>query len=251
MDASSPTPFDAATRQGQFTPTHWSVVMAARQQEDSDASMAALARLCSTYWRPLYAFIRRQGMPPHEAEDMTQGFFEHFLERDALRNVSPAAGKFRSFLLACLKHFLANQRERAQAQRRGGGQRLISLDGSSGETQYLLEPADTLSPDALFERRWAFAVLEQALSRLREEYVCRNQGELFEALKGFLPGGEGELSRPEVATRQGISAGALDVAIHRLRQRFGTCLRVEVSQTVSSNEQVDEELRHLISVLGR
>jgi len=225
--------------------------MAARHQEDSAASTAALARLCSTYWRPLYAFVRRQGMPPHEAEDMTQGFFEHFLERDALRNVSPASGKFRSFLLACLKHFLANQRERAQAQRRGGGQRLISLDGSSGETQYLLEPADTLSPDALFERRWAFAVLEQALSRLREEYVCRNQGELFEALKGFLPGGEGELSRPEVAARQGISAGALDVAIHRLRQRFGTCLRVEVSQTVSSNEQVDEELRHLISVLGR
>lgn len=250
MNSPLPTPGEAVTRQGSFTATHWSVVLAARQQDDGVVSKEALARLCSTYWRPLYAFIRRQGMSPHEAEDLTQEFFQRFLERDSLRNVSPAGGKFRSFLLACLKHFLAGQRERAHAQRRGGGCEVVSLDGASEESRYLVEPVDAISPDVVFERRWAFTVLEQVLNRLKEDYTQRHQGDLFECLQGFLPGGQGGASRAEVAAKQGMSAGTLDVAIHRLRQRFGAFVRAQVAQTVSSDEQVDEEIRHLISVLG-
>ncbi len=233
-----------------FRTTHWSVVLAAREQDDSAAAREALGSLCSTYWYPLYAFIRRQGNSPHEAEDLTQEFFRNFLERDSLRNVAPAGGKFRSFLLACLKHFLANQRERAQAQRRGGGRQVIPLEAGSGETQYSLEPADNLTPEVLFERRWAMTVLEHAHKRLQQEYIQRQQGELFEALQGFLPGGRGGDSRPEAAAKQGMSAGALDVAIHRLRQRFGGCLREEVRQTVSSPDEAEEEIHYLIEVLG-
>src|SRR5215475_7344403 len=152
-----------------FHTTHWTVVLRARDDNDT-AARESLASLCATYWYPLYAFIRRQGSAPHEAEDLTQEFFARFVERRALRSVQPAAGKFRTFLLACLKNFLANERERAQAQRRGGGRTLVSLDGSEAETRYSLEPADRLTPEMLYERRWAFAVVERTLSELRREY---------------------------------------------------------------------------------
>jgi RNA polymerase sigma-70 factor (ECF subfamily) len=236
--------------EGGFHTTHWSVVLAARERDDQTVAREALARLCSTYWYPLYAFIRRQGTAPAEAEDLTQEFFFRFLQRESLKGVSPAAGKFRSFLLACLKHFLINERERAHAQRRGGGVAPLPLAGGDGETQYLLEPADNLTPEVLFERRWALAVLDQALKRLADDYARRNHAELFEALKGFLPGSQGGLDRAQVAARQGMSAGTLDVAIHRLKKRFGTMLREEVAQTVSSEAEVEEELRYLIRVLG-
>src|SRR5438552_4092506 len=157
-----------ATAMG-FHTTHWTVVLAAREKEGS-APREALANLCSTYWYPLYAFIRRQGSSPPEAEDLTQEFFHRFLQRNSLTNVQQSAGKFRSFLLVCLKNFLANERERSQAQRRGGGQPLISLDAGEAETRYSLEPADTLTPEAVFERRWAFAVLERTMKDLRREY---------------------------------------------------------------------------------
>ena len=151
-----PTPMggESITELGAFHTTHWSVVLAARDQDRPDAA-EALASLCSTYWYPLYAFIRRRGSSPHEAEDLTQEFFYRFLERHALESVQPTAGKFRSFLLTCLKNFLANERERAQAQRRGGGQPLVPLDGGDAETRYSLEPVDHRTPDAVFERRWA------------------------------------------------------------------------------------------------
>ena len=237
-----------ATAMG-FHTTHWTMVLAAREQ-DGEVGRQALANLCSVYWYPLYAFIRRQGSSPHEAEDLTQEFFHSFLERNSVASVRPAAGKFRSFLLACLKNFLANERARARAQRRGGGQPLVPPDGTDAETRYSLEPADHLTPEAVFERRWAFAVLERTLIELRREYAAGEKSDLFEALQGFLPGGQGCVSRAELAAKRGVSVGAIDVAIHRLRQRFGVLLREQVAQTVSSDAEVQEEIRYLISVIS-
>jgi RNA polymerase sigma factor (sigma-70 family) len=231
-----------------FHTTHWTVVMAA----GAEGALAheALSSLCSTYWYPLYAFIRRQGATPHEAEDLTQEFFCRILKRDWLANVQPAAGKFRSFLLACLKNFLANERERANAQRRGGGRKPIPLDGETAETRYSLEPADKVTPEVLFERRWAFTLLERTMAKLRQEYSRLEKLDAFEELQGFLPGGQGSASRAELAAKRGVSAGAIDVAVHRLRQQFGALLRENVAQTVSSEAEVEEEIHYLMSVLG-
>jgi RNA polymerase sigma-70 factor (ECF subfamily) len=232
-----------------FRTTHWSVVLAAREK-DGTGTREALASLCSTYWLPLYAFIRRQGSSPYEAEDLTQEFFFRFLERHSVGHVHLAGGKFRSFLLACLKHFLANERERAHAQRRGGGQSLVPLTGTDAETRYSLEPADQRAPEAMFDRRWAFAVLERTMTELRQEYTTAGKSELFEAFQSFLPGGQGNVSRAYLAAKRGVSAGAIDVAIHRMRQRFGLLLREQVAQTVTCEAEVDEEIRYLISVIG-
>ncbi|MBX3747110.1 MAG: sigma-70 family RNA polymerase sigma factor [Verrucomicrobiae bacterium] len=241
------TPPDSAGRR--FPVTHWTVVLAAAAGEGTK-SQEALASLCAAYWHPLYAFIRRQGSGPHDAEDLTQEFFRQFLGRNALARVQPAAGRFRSFLLACLKHFLANERERSRAQRRGGGRAPVPLEAGEAETRYQLEPADPLTPEALFERRWALAVLERTLKELRRECYPGPKRWSFDELEGFLPGGRPGLSRAELAARHGVSVGAVDVAVHRLRQRFGTLLREQVARTVSSEAEVGEELRHLIAVLG-
>lgn len=242
-------PADARTEAMGFHTTHWTLVLAASAGHGAEMRQA-LASLCATYWHPLYAFVRRQGANPQEAEDLTQAFFCHFLERNALAAVQPGAGKFRSFLLACFKHFLAHQRARDQAQRRGGGWTVISLDDGEAETRYALGPVDHMSPDLLFERKWALATLERALAALRREYASGTRCLQFEELEGFLPGGRGCVSREELAARRGVSAGAIDVAIHRMRQRFGVLLREQVAQTVSSEAEVEDELGHLISVLG-
>jgi RNA polymerase sigma-70 factor (ECF subfamily) len=231
-----------------FQTTHWTVVQAAQRRDDSTAAREALANLCATYWSPLYAYTRRGGYGPHDAEDLTQEFFRQFLERDTLRDVAPAKGRFRSFLLACLKQFLAKQHERGQAARRGGGQKLIALDAF--ETEYSLEPADHLTPEALFDRRWAATVLTSTLEVLRQEYSRNQKGVLFNDLMGFLPGLETSASRAELAAKYNVTVGAIDVAIHRLRQRFGTLLRQQVSQTVSSDDEVDDELDYLMTVTG-
>lgn len=235
--------------QASFPPTHWSVILAAR---DTDPVVAgqALERLCRSYLLPLYAFVRRRGSSPHDAQDITQEFILQFLERDALARVHPDAGRFRSFLLACFKNFLSNQRARDRSQRRGGGTHAIPIDTSDFESRYSVIPADPLSPDIAFDRRWAFALLEGTLGRLREEYAGARKLEAFEELQGFLPGGRGEVSRAELAAKRGVTPGAIDVAVHRLRQRFGELLREEVARTLSAPDQVDEELRHLMSVLG-
>jgi RNA polymerase sigma-70 factor (ECF subfamily) len=224
--------------------------MAARDQ-DATAGKEALAQLCSGYWYPLYGFVRGRGYSPEDAEDLTQEFFRRLIERNSLLNVSPAGGKFRSFLLVCVKHFLVNERERAHAQRRGGGQALISLNAGEAETRFSLEPADCSTPETLFEKRWAFAVLDQTIQALATEYAAKNRQETFEDLKDFLPGGQGGASRAELAAKRGISVGAVDVGIHRLRQRFGILLREQVARTVSSQAEVDEEIRYLMSVLGK
>jgi len=183
---------------------------------------------------------------------LTQEFFYRFLQRDSLARVNPKAGKFRSFLLACLKHFLANERERACSQRRGGGCPALplGLEGGEAETRYLIEPADNITPEVLFDRRWAFTVLERTLEALRQERGRQDKGVAFEELEGFLPRGSGSVSRVELAAKYGISVNAVDVAIHRVRQRFGALLRQEVARTVCSEGEVDEEIRCLISVLG-
>ena len=233
-----------------FHTTHWTVVLAARQN-DGAVARAALTDLCQTYWLPLYAFIRRQGLNPHQAEDLTQEFFCQFLERDSLAYVQPTAGKFRSFLLACLKNFLSNERHRSQAKRRGGGMTFVAINSADAETHYSFEPVDHRTPEADFERRWAFTVLEQTIQRLKHEYCAAGKRELFEDLQGFLPGGQETVTRADLANKRGVSIGAIDVAIHRLRQRFGALLRSQVAQTVSSETEVEEEIRHLITVLGR
>jgi DNA-directed RNA polymerase specialized sigma24 family protein len=252
MSRANPVRDSAPATAAGFHTTHWTIVLAAGEK-DSVPAREALAKLCSTYWYPLYAFIRRQGSSPHEAEDLTQQFFYQFLERHALGSVRPTAGKFRSFLLACLKNFLANERARAQAQRRGGGRLIVSLDAADAETRYSLEPVDLQVPDAVFDRRWAFAVLEGTMKELEGEYAASKNKDIFDQLKGSLPGSQGgydSVSREEFAAKRGVSVGAIDVAVHRLRQRFGALLREQVAHTVSSEAEVEEEIRYLISVIG-
>ncbi len=238
-----------ATASMGFHTTHWTVVLAA-QGKAGPTAREALASLCSTYWFPLYAFVRRRGASPHEAQDLTQEFFRQFLERDSLSRVRPAGGKFRSFLLVCLKNFLANQHERAQAKRRGGGHSPIAWDAVDAETRYRLEPADHRTPESEYERHWAFAVLERALKELEREYAAGGRREIFEDYQGFLPGGRGQCSRAALAAKRGISVGAVDVGVHRLKRRLGALLREQVARTVSSEAEVEDELRCLISLLS-
>lgn len=240
----------AQRNEREFQTTLWTVVEAAGSA-DGPMTGAALARLCNIYWYPLYAYIRRQGCSPHEAEDLTQEFFCQFLERQALRKVERSGGRFRTFLLTCLKNFLINEREAACAKRRGGGLPDIPLEATEAETRYQLEPPERLTPDVVFDRRWAFAVIESTMGDLQREYADSGKSELFGDLQGFLPGGRGEVSRADLALKRGISVGAIDVALHRLRQRFGILLRRQVARTVDSEAEVEQEIRHLIAVLSR
>ena len=232
-----------------FHTTHWSVITTA-QSQDLNAAFGALTQLCSAYWLPLYAYTRRRGYAPEQAEDITQDFFCHFLSRDSLKGLNPGAGKFRSFLLACLKNFLANEHDRANAKRRGGGTVLLSLDSADAESWYCQQSVEHLSPDALFERHWALAVLHQTIETLRSEYSSAGKGSLFDDLQGFLPGAQCDKPKAGLAAKHQLTPGALDVAIHRVRHRFGSTLRQHVAKTVSSPTEIDEEIRHLILVLG-
>lgn len=234
---------------GHFQTTLWTMVVHAGQS-DSTRAREALAQLCQTYWYPLYAFVRRQGHPVHDAQDLTQAFFSRLLEKHALGQVDREKGKFRSFLLASLKNFLANEWDKEQAQKRGGGQAVISLDHNSAESRYGLEPGHDLSPDKIFERRWALTLLEQVLARLRDEYCSVGKADLFEQLKTTLTGESGSASYASIAERLGMTEGAIKVAAHRLRHRYRDLIRAEIAQTVASAEDVDDELRHLLSVLG-
>jgi len=232
-----------------FHTTQWGVVHAARSEDNAPGS-EALAGLCATYWYPLYAFIRRQGFQAHEAEDLTQEFFQDFLQRRSLQSVSAAEGRFRSFLLQCVKHFLAVRRERAEAQRRGGESVIVPLELATAETHYLEQVPDNLTPELLFERQWAFTVLAQAFNRLQRRYASSNRTEQFQAVKGFLPGSLDGCSHAETAIKHGMSLRALTVAVSRVRREFGVVLRHEVERTVATAQEVDDEIRHLISVLG-
>jgi RNA polymerase sigma factor (sigma-70 family) len=233
-----------------FMTTHWSLVLAASDGEDS-RGRESLARLCQVYWYPLYAFVRRHGHGSHDAQDLTQEFFVRLLEKDYLGDVDRSKGKFRSFLLASLKHFLSKEWARAKTLKRGGGRALISLDALSAEDAYRREPEDHATPEKLFERRWALTLLDQVLTRLSREYESAGKQALFEQLQGCLTGDSRLLPYSELADKLDMTEGAVKVVVHRLRQRYRGALREEIAQTVASPAEIDDEIRHLFSALGK
>ncbi len=232
-----------------FRTTQWTVVLKARSGDTPEAA-AALEHLCERYWFPLYAYIRRRGSSHADAADLTQAFFARLLERKFLDHITRDAGRFRSFLLIALKNFLVNEWESGRSVKRGGGRKIISLDDSSADELYLKEPANDASPDKLFERRWALSVIEHVLMRLRAEFVASEKADLFDVLKPALTGEKLETSYSEIASAFGLSEGALKVAIHRMRKRFGHLLREEIAETVQNPAEVQDEMRHLIEALG-
>jgi RNA polymerase sigma-70 factor (ECF subfamily) len=234
-----------------FATTHWTVVLQAARP-DRDGGEAAFARLYVDYWPPLYGYVRRRGFSPADAEDLAQDFFTRLLEKQALANLQREGGKFRSFLLGSLENFLANEWDRAQAQKRGSGHKPLSLDAEDGEMHFqALAIASELTPESLFERQWVLTLLEHVVEQLRAEETVSGKRELFEDLRPHLPGDRSGLPYAEIATRHGTSEGAIKVAVHRLRHRYGQYLREQVARTVSSPAEVGEELRHLIEVIGR
>jgi RNA polymerase sigma factor (sigma-70 family) len=230
-----------------FATTHWSVVLTA--QERSPAADAALEKLCRTYWWPLYGFVRRNGYTPEEAQDLTQGFFALLLERRDFDAVRQEKGRLRSYLLTSLKHFLAKARRRELTLKRGEGRALVPLDELIAREHADLEPADNLTADKIYERRWALTLLEQVLTRLESEYRSAGNEKLFDCLKEFLSDEPGRRSQAEVAAELGITENAVKQAFHRLRQRYRQLLRDEIAQTVAVLGDVEDELRHFISVL--
>ncbi len=231
-----------------FTTTHWSVVLAAAKPESRQAT-AALETLCRSYWYPLYAYVRRRGCGPEDAQDLTQDFFVQLLRKNYPARADRAKGRFRSFLLHALSQFLADQRERAAALKRGGGQVFLALDQESPEERYRLEVPDTLTPEKLFERRWAQTVLDRAQTRLRDEFVAASKGETYAVLQAFGPGEQSSISYADAAVRLGLSESAVKSLIHRLRRRHRELVREEIAHTVPTVAEIDEELRHLVAVL--
>jgi RNA polymerase sigma factor (sigma-70 family) len=233
---------------GQFQTTHWSVVLTAGAGTSPDSS-AALETLCRTYWSPIYAYVRRSGIAHHAAQDLTQEFFTRLLELHVLERVCPERGRFRSFLLVSLKHFLANQRARAQAQKRGGGRQMVSLDEFLVEDYRACGPSEDLSPDRVFDRRWALAVFDRVLALLRGEYRASGREHQFECLKPFLLGGQPDRTQAELAGELNLTPGSVKQAVHRMRKRYRQLLRDEVAQTVARPEEIDAELGELIAAL--
>jgi RNA polymerase sigma factor (sigma-70 family) len=233
----------------QFATTHWSVVLAAGRA-DGTRARRALDELCRTYWPPLYAFARRRGYSADDAQDLTQEFFARLLSSRDLGRVDPAKGRFRSFLLASMKNFLANEWHKAHAQKRGGGVAPIPIDANSAEEWYRREPADEVTPERLFERRWALTLLQDAVAGLQRDYAAAERRALFDELKETITGELPASAYPDIARRLGMSEGGVKVAAHRLRARYRARLRAEVARTVAISEEIDEELRFLLSALG-
>jgi RNA polymerase sigma factor (sigma-70 family) len=241
---------DAAAGAGQFNTTHWSVVLLAGQSQ-TPHSAAALETLCCTYWSPLYAYVRRQGYGAHDAQDLTQEFFARLLEKKYLQLADRERGRFRSFLLKSLHHFLVNEWVRGQAQKRGSGHKAFSLDEEAAERSYLQQAAmDQLAPESLYDKRWAMILLERAMDQLAATYTAAGKTVLFNHLRTvLLTEGSGESYR-QMAGPLGLSEGAVKVAVHRLRQRFREAVRSEIARTVASPAEVDEELRCLMMALS-
>ena len=228
-----------------FQTTRWSCVLSA-SAADSAVAGRALAELCEAYWYPLYAFVRRSGKERDDALDLTQEFFARLLEKQWLAAAEPARGRFRNFLLAALKHFLSNEWHRSQTAKRGGGLTFISRDAAEPEARYALEPPDSASPEILYERRWAEALLDRALTRLAEEYRAHSLG--WDTLQCFVVETRAEVSLVETARVLGVTESALRSVVHKLRQRFQALVRAEVAETVECPEEVEDELRHLVSL---
>ncbi len=232
-----------------FVTTHWSVVLTAGRH-DTPRARNALEQLCQTYWLPIYAYVRRRGYSLEDAKDLTQEFLAWLLERDWVARADPQLGRFRSFLLTTLSHFLANEWEKARAQKRGGGQ-VVSFSSEAAETQCGREPADTVTPEQSFERRWALTLLDRVMNRLSAEFTRDDKTELFEALKPCLLGERAAQPYAALASKLAMTEGSVKVAVHRLRQRYRLLLRDEIANTVEKPEEVEEEMRHLFAVLAR
>ena len=230
-----------------FTTTHWSVVLEA--QGESPAAQQALEKLCRMYWRPIFAFLRGQGLSTEEAEDITQGFFAQLLERKSFDAVRKEKGRLRSYLLGALKYFLADEQRHAMAIKRGKGQRLISLEELRAGEQIEMEPADSITAEMIYERRWALTVLEQVLDRLKNEYRTAGNAALFDSLKQLLPDEPGSASQAEIAADFGMTENAVRQAFYRFRQRYQSLLREEIAHTVATPGDIEDELRHLIAVV--
>jgi len=233
---------------GEFTTTHWSVVLKAGDGA-SPLAFGALEQLCRAYWFPLYVYVRRQGFMPPEAQDVTQGFFHQLIEKEFLKNIDPNKGRFRSFLLAAIKHYILNQRKHAGRLKRGGDQIMVPFDANDAETRFRATPTTEPTAERAFDQRWAMTVMELGLQRLRDEYRATGKEPLFGALKKFVaaeaqPGEYGEL-----APGLGLTKNAIGVAVHRLRQRYGELIRAEIANTVAQPLEIDEEMRYLLGLL--
>ena len=240
---------DGPPRGDIFVTTRWTVVLHAGRKS-SPQSDRALGELCQTYWYPLYAYVRRRGKTKEDAEDLVQAFFEKFLEKNYLEGLSAERGKFRAFLLAALKHFLANEWDKSQRQKRGGGVPHLSLDWQSADARFHLDPPDPSSPDKTFDREWALALLERVIGRLREECLKDGKENLFQQSKGYLMVGESAIPYADAARALHMDEGAVRVAVHRLRKRYRQLLRAEIAQTLADPAQVAEELRSLQAALA-
>jgi len=232
-----------------FLTTRWSIVLQAGREE-GEKTKAALSELIATYWYPLYAYVRRRGYSADDAQDLTQAFFTRLLEKNVGGVADPARGRFRAFLLGSLKNFLANEWDRVNAQKRGGGRKLLSLDYEFADEKFRREPVCRLTPEMEFERNWALAVLDRALARVQKIYVGRGKPQLFEQLKPALVSTEDDTSRREMALALGMTEGAVKVALHRMRNAFRECLREEIGETVGEERDLDDELQALIEALS-
>lgn len=248
LSTENPIPNTCAT-DGIFATTHWTAVLAAGRGSSRQADVA-LEELCRTYWYPLYAYVRRQGHSRENAEDLTQGFFARLLEKNYLEGVRSDKGKFRAFLLVAVKRFLANEWDRANRQKRGGGVMPLSLDWQDADSRYQINPADNLSPDKLYDRAWAVIVLERVITRLRDENGAESKAKLYEQLKPFLMMGKSEIPYAQAAAALKLTEGAVRVAVHRLRRRYRELLREEITQTLANPAQADEEMQSLFNALA-
>jgi DNA-directed RNA polymerase specialized sigma24 family protein len=248
LSSENPSHENNATRDV-FATTRWTVVLAAGSRSTPNADVA-LEELCRTYWYPLYAYVRRRGHSREDAEDLTQSFFARFLQKNYLEKLRSEHGKFRAFLIASLKHFLANEWDRSRRQKRGGGVPTLSLDWQDADARYQIDPADNLSPDKIYDRAWAVTLLERVISRLREENAADGKALLFDRLKPFLTLGRSDIPYAKAAAGLATTEGAARVAVHRLRRRYRELLREEIGQTLSDPAQVEEEMRALFSAFA-
>lgn len=232
-----------------FATTRWSMVVSAGQTSSPD-SKRALAALCESYWVPLYGYVRRRVQNVAEAHDLTQAFFTELLDKNFVETADPQRGRFRAFLLTALKHFLSKEWEKQKAQKRGGGRLPISLDFAAADSQLKIEPADGLTPEQIYDRDWALALLEQILQKLKTDFDERGKAEQFEQLKPFLVGDHPDLTYADVADQLQMSQAAAKMAVSRMRQRYRELLRTEIAQTVATPEEVDDEIRNLFATLG-
>jgi DNA-directed RNA polymerase specialized sigma24 family protein len=232
-----------------FVTTHWSVVLSARAK-DAPRSAAAMETLCRTYWYPLYAYVRHQGRAPHDAQDLTQGFFTRLLEKGYLQAAAREKGRFRTFLLVAFKRFLANEWDREHAAKRGGFTSVVSIDQELAESRFTADPVHHLQPDLLYDRQWAMTLLERTMRQLQEEYVGSGRAQLFEYLQNCLAHEESALPYAEIAARLKLTEAAVKMAVHRLRARYREILRQEIAHTVSTPEEVEDEIRQLFSSFG-